>query len=93
MLSFESGRMLGEIGAAQGGKLKVVRVSPSVWQSRLLPGAKNRKETKHAAAIVAQAGLAAWDVFSAALKKAQMEGINDAWCIAQWWAWDSEKPF
>lgn len=89
-MGYRKGLYLGEL-SAHVDDLIVVHVTPSEWQSQVLPGVRGRKGLEKAARNVAEELLDQRGIIPGKMTKADLTGIHDAVCIGQWFRWNTDE--
>lgn len=89
-IGYGKGLFLGELSAYVP-ELVVVHVTPAEWQSEVLSGAKGRDDLARASGNVSESLLQRAGIELPPMNKADLTGVHDAVCIAQWFAWNTQE--
>lgn len=88
-IGYRKGLFLGQLSAYLP-DLVVVHVCPSEWQNGVLVGCKGRDELENGARNVAETLLQRAGVQLPKWSKADLTGLHDATCMAQWFTWNTQ---
>lgn len=89
-IAYRKGVLIGKLINAVG-PLAVLHVTPSEWQSEVLPGCKGRAELAKGAENVCTELLERQGMKMPALNLADATGVHDALCMGQWFVWNMQE--